>query len=66
MTPEESAREKIDRLLELAGWILQDYGDLDLGAGLGIAVREFSLRNGEADYLLFVDRHAVGILSGKP
>ena len=38
MKPEESARKKIDDLLELAGWKLQDYENLNLGAGVGIAV----------------------------
>ena len=66
MTPEESAREKIDRSLKLAGWQVQDYDDLDLGAALGVAVREFPLKTGEADYLLFVDRRAVGALEAKP
>ncbi len=66
MTPEESAREKIDKLLELAGWQVQNFDDLDLGAALGVAVREFPLKTGEADYLLFVDRRAVGALEAKP
>jgi type I restriction enzyme R subunit len=44
-------------LLEKAGWLVQDYKDLNLGAGVGIAVREFPLKGaGFADYLLFVER----------
>ncbi len=66
MTPEESARKKIDELLRLAGWQVQDYKDLDLGAALGVAVREFPLKTGEADYMLFVDRVAVGAVEAKP
>ena len=58
--PEEKARKKIDRLLEAAGWKLQGYKDLNLGAGLGVAVREFPLGIESADYLLLVDRKAVG------
>lgn len=30
--PEEEARRDIDALLELAGWHVQDYCDLNLGA----------------------------------
>ncbi len=66
MKPEESARKKIDELLELAGWKLQDYKDLNLGAGVGVAVREYPLKSGFADYMLFVERHAVGVVEAKP
>ena len=72
MKPEEEAREKIDELLEAAGWIIQDYKGLDLGAGAGIAVREFPLKPSSegkpptADYLLFLDRKAAGVLEAKP
>jgi len=65
-TPEEKAREVIDRLLESAGWGIQNLDELNLGAALGIAVREFPLKTGEADYLLFVDRKAVGVIEAKP
>ena len=67
MKPEEEARKKIDSLLEKAGWIVQDYKHLNLGAGVGVAVREFPLKGaGFADYLLFVNRKAVGVLEAKP
>jgi type I restriction enzyme, R subunit len=42
MTPEET-RQEIDRLLEKAGWQVQHYKDLNLGAALGVAIREFQL-----------------------
>jgi type I restriction enzyme R subunit len=62
LKPEEEARKKIDALLEKAGWQVQDHKDLNLGSGMGVAVREFPLKGaGFADYLLFVERHAVGI-----
>ena len=54
MKPEEKARQEIDQLLEKAGWKVQDYRELNLGASLGVAVREFPLKSGPADYLLFV------------
>ena len=67
LKPEEEARKKIDALLEKAGWLVQDYKDLNLGAGVGVAVREFPLKGaGFADYLLFVERHAVGVVEAKP
>jgi type I restriction enzyme, R subunit len=62
---EDMARIEIDRLLELAGWNVQDYGSESLGASLGVAVREFQLKTGAADYLLFVDRKVVGIIEAK-
>lgn len=66
MTPEEQARQEIDRLLQSAGWCIQDHQDLNLGASLGVAVREFPLVSGRADYILFVDRIAVGAIEAKP
>jgi type I restriction enzyme, R subunit len=39
MTPEEEARQEIDRLLEEVGWQVQDYKNLNLGAALGAAGR---------------------------
>jgi type I restriction enzyme R subunit len=65
-TPEEQAREKIDQLLEAAGWRVQDRSQLNLGAAVGVAVREFPLQTGFADYLLFVNRQAAGVVEAKP
>ena len=66
MTPEEEARQEIDRLLEAAGWQVQDFRNLNLGATFGVAVREFPLTSGYADYLLFIDREAAGVIEAKP
>jgi len=63
--PEQKARKTIDRLLATAGWAVQDNDQLNLGAAQGVAVREFSLRTGFADYLLFVNRKAVGVVRAK-
>jgi type I restriction enzyme R subunit len=38
---------------------------VDLGAGVGVAVREFALDTGVADYLLFVNREACGVIEAK-
>ena len=61
-TPEELARQNIDALLEQCGWIIQNYKQLDLSAGRGIAIREVRLKEGRCDYLLLIDRKPVGII----
>ncbi|MDY6863321.1 MAG: hypothetical protein SV062_10085 [Thermodesulfobacteriota bacterium] len=66
MKQEEKARQRIDQMLEAAGWKVQDLRGLNLAASLGVAVREFSLKSGIADYLLFVERKAVGVVEAKP
>ncbi len=43
LTPEELARKNIDKLLESAGWNVQDLKDYDLSLSSGVAIREFSL-----------------------
>jgi type I restriction enzyme R subunit len=66
-TPEQKARENIDALLTAAGWIVQDRKAANPSAGRGVAVREFPMRSGygEADYLLYVDGMAVGVIEAK-
>lgn len=66
MTPEKQARVQIDQHLREAGWVVQDANSIDLGAGLGIAVREFPLQTGYADYLLYADGKAIGVVEAKP
>jgi type I restriction enzyme, R subunit len=65
MKPEEKARQQIDLLLQQCGWLVQDYRQVDLSAGSGIAIREVPMKEGKADYLLLVDRKAVGIIEAK-
>ncbi len=65
-TPEQHARELIDLQLAQAGWVVQDYKALNLLAGPGVAVREFPLKSGYADYLLYVDGKACGVIEAKP
>ena len=38
---------------------------MNLGAGLGVAVREYPTDSGEADYVLFIDRKPVGVIEAK-
>ena len=49
VTPEEKARQTIDRLLGLCDWAVQDKTHLNLAAATGIAVREVATKKGEAD-----------------
>ena len=66
-SPEQKARQEIDTKLFASGWLVQDRDDLDLTAGRGIAVREFPMKPGFgfADYLLYVDRKALGAIEAK-
>ncbi len=66
-TPEKAARRKIDAALEAAGWKVQSRDALNLHAGRGVAVREFKLLagHGYADYLLYVEQRAVGVIEAK-
>ena len=64
-TPEQAARDKIDKQLSNAGWIVQDNNKIDFSAGLGIAVREYQTDIGPADYVLLVDRKPVGVVEAK-
>ena len=68
MTPEEQARQQIDVLLVGAGWDVQNSSGLNLYASRGVAVREFRLKpgHGQADYLLYVDGKAAGVVEAKP
>jgi type I restriction enzyme R subunit len=65
MNPEEKARLQIDRMLEAAGWSVQALRTMELGASAGVAVREYPLATGRADYVLFVDRRAIGVVKAQ-
>src|SRR4051812_36141593 len=66
LQPEQRARfERIDPLLRDAGWVVQRFKDMNLSAGRGVAVREFPTPSGPVDYLLYVDRKAIGSLEAK-
>lgn len=67
MTPEEKARSAIDEMLAQAGWTVQDRDAANLSAARGVAIREFPLASGhgEADYLLFVEKAAAGVVEAK-
>ncbi|MBX2889040.1 MAG: DEAD/DEAH box helicase family protein [Ferruginibacter sp.] len=63
--PEQIARDNIDRQLIACGWIIQSKSKINLNAGIGVAVREYSTEVGPADYVLFVDGKPVGIIEAK-
>ncbi|WP_456088128.1 type I restriction endonuclease subunit R [Parabacteroides sp.] len=65
MTPEEKARRKIDQWLTDAGWKVVDREDYE-PACTAVAIREGLLKgNLEADYFLFINGKAVGVLEAK-
>ena len=66
MTPEKQARVLIDQHLRDAGWVVQDANAINLSEGVGIAVREFPLNSGFADYLLYSEGKAIGVVEAKP
>ncbi len=70
MTPptdidEAKTREKIDAKLEAAGWVIQDKKKINLFEKLGVAVREMDTDTGPADYMLFIEGKACGIVEAK-
>ncbi len=64
--PEDRARMTIDGQLAEAGWLVQSREQMNLGAGLGVAVREFATASGPVDYALFVGRTLCGVVEAKP
>jgi type I restriction enzyme R subunit len=67
MTPEQKARVSIDALLVAAGWHVCNVSDANIHAATGVAIREFPLNPGFgfADYLLYVNGKACGVIEAK-
>ena len=63
--PEQRARETIDAALVRAGWIVQDRDQLNVGAGPGVAVREFPTDAGPCGYLLLLAGNPAGVIEAK-
>ena len=63
--PEQIARDKIDQMLVYAGWLVQSTDKVNLSAGIGVALRETNTESGSADYILFVNSKAVGVVEAK-
>lgn len=65
MTPEEKARQKIDQWFSDAGWKVVDRDNYEPNC-TAVAIREGLLKgNLEADYFLFINGKAVGVLEAK-
>ncbi|MCY3577895.1 MAG: DEAD/DEAH box helicase family protein [bacterium] len=55
----------IDEQLVACGWEVQDYRNAAVAAARGVAVREVPTDAGPADYVLYVDSQAVGVIEAK-
>lgn len=64
-TPEQKARDNIDKMLESAGWVIQNKQQTNFSAAKGVAIREYQTEVGPADYVLWVDGIPVGIIEAK-
>ncbi len=65
MTPEQKAREVINRMLNDAGWVIVDRASYSPGLS-AVAIEEGIMKGGlEADYLLFLNGKAIGVLEAK-
>jgi len=68
LKPEDRTRhEIINPMLVAAGWVVQHFKVASVHASLGVAVEYFpmGIGVGEADYVLFVNGEAVGIVEAK-
>lgn len=63
--PEDQARAEIDAKLSACGWIVQNRDEMNLAAGIGVAIREFQTATGPADYALFADGILCGAIEAK-
>ncbi len=63
--PEQIARDHIDSALMRCGWLIQSIKQVNLYAGIGVAVKEYLTDVGPADYVLFVDGKPCGIIEAK-
>jgi type I restriction enzyme R subunit len=66
LTPEQEAREQIDKMLQAPGWQVQTRQGMNRTAALGVAVCEFPLTTGEVDYMLFARGRPIGVVEAKP
>ena len=64
--PEQIARDKIEPYLSKQDGLSNQAKKSISNAGLGIAVREYQTDVGPADYVLFIDKKAVGVIEAKP
>ncbi len=62
---EQLVRQNIDKMLLASGWLVQSKKQLNLAAGVGVAVLECQTNVGPADYILFVNKKPVGVIEAK-
>jgi type I restriction enzyme R subunit len=65
MKPEDKARVTIDRMLTESGWVVQSSDERDIDAARGVASCSFRMGTNEADYLLYADGKAIGVVEAK-
>jgi type I restriction enzyme R subunit len=63
--PEQIARDNIDEQLIACGWVIQSIKQVNLNAGMGVAVKEYLTDVGPADYVLFVEGKPCGVIEAK-
>ena len=63
--PEQIARDNIDSALVRSGWIIQSIKQVNLNAGMGVAVKEYLTDAGPADYVLFAEGKPCGVIEAK-
>ena len=63
--PEQIARDNIDKQLTACGWVIQSIKEVNLNAGIGVAVKEYLTDVGPADYVLFVEGKPCGVIEAK-
>ncbi|MEI6069479.1 MAG: DEAD/DEAH box helicase family protein [Methylococcaceae bacterium] len=63
--PEQIARDNIDKQLIACGWVIQSIKQINLNAGVGVAVKEYLTDVGPADYVLFVEGKPYGVIEAK-
>jgi type I restriction enzyme R subunit len=51
---------------DTAGWLVPSGDQMNLGGGLGVAVREFATASGPVDHALFVGRSLCGVIEARP
>ena len=67
MAPEENARQAVDELLGICGWIIRDRSQRNMAAVRDVANREVSLEQVTVrSTMLFVDGKAVEFVEAQP
>jgi len=62
---EAEVRLELDQKLEAAGWVIQDLKQINLESALGVIVREVPTQTGPADYMIFIEGKACGVIEVK-